>query len=206
MKFVANILSILFHPLLMVTYGIAMAFLISYMAIYPTQMKLYLLLSIFLTTAVFPGAIIFLMARHKKGVDWELSDRRTRTLPFLIYIVVVLVTDFFLFKMMMPFWLVAQLFGVAIAMLLALCINFFWKISAHMIGLGGLLGGIMGVSRIYLLNPYGVFIALLLIGGIVGTCRLYLKKHTVFQVFDGFLLGFIVIYISSLLSYFYFLI
>ena len=75
-----------------------------------------------------------------------------------------------------------------------------------MIGIGGLLGGIMGISRVYLLNPYWAFIIVLLIAGLLGGARIQLKKHPPAQVYAGFGLGFISIYISSLLSYFYFLI
>ena len=154
MRKVANILSIVFHPLLAVTYGLAMALSFSYLAIYPMKIKLLLLSGAFLMTAVVPAASIYLMAKEKKGVDWELSDRRSRTMPYLIYVGSVMVFLFFLFKMMLPFWVLAQLFGAAVAMLLALCVNFFWKISAHMVGIGGLLGGLMGISRIYAQNPY----------------------------------------------------
>ena len=206
MRKVANILSIVFHPLLAVTYGLAMALSFSYLAIYPMKIKLLLLSGAFLMTAVVPAASIYLMAKEKKGVDWELSDRRSRTMPYLIYVGSVMVFLFFLFKMMLPFWVLAQLFGAAVATLLALCVNFFWKISAHMVGIGGLLGGLMGISRIYAQNPYWGFIALILIAGSIGTSRLYLRKHTPFQIYCGFGLGFIVIYISSLLSYFYFFI
>lgn len=206
MRKIANILSTMFHPLLMVTYGIVMALSFSYLAIYPMKIKLILLSGVFLMTAVIPACFIYLMIKGGNGADWELSDRRNRTMPYLIYVGSVIATLFFLFKMMLPFWVLAQLLGTAVAMLLALCINFFWKISAHMIGIGGLLGGLMGISRIYMQNPYWGFIALILIAGCLGTSRLYLRKHTPFQVYCGFGLGFIVIYISSLLSYFYFFI
>lgn len=54
----------------------------------------------------------------------------------------------------MPFWLLAMLIGACVALVIALCVNFAWKISAHAIGIGGLLGAIMGVARIHMINPY----------------------------------------------------
>lgn len=206
MKHVANILSVLFHPLLMVTYGITMALSFTYLGIYPIQMKITLLTGVFMMTAVVPALFIGLMIKGNKKIKWSLDDRRDRTMPYLVYASSVLVTCFFLFKMMLPFWILALLFGTAFTMLLAMCINFFWKVSAHMVGIGGLLGGLMGVSRIYLLNPYWGFIGILLVAGALGTSRLYLRRHTPFQIYFGFGLGFIVIYISSLISYFYFFI
>lgn len=206
MRRVANILSTLFHPLLMVTYGIVMALSFSYLVIFPMKLKLIILSGVFLMTAVIPALFIYLMVKEKDGADWELSNRKYRTMPYLIYVGSVMAALFFLFKMMLPFWVLAQLFGAAVVMLIALCINFFWKISAHMIGIGGLLGGLMGISRIYAQNPYWGFIALTMAAGCIGTSRLYWGKHTPSQIYSGFGLGFIVIYISSLLSYFYFFI
>ena len=104
---------------------------------------------------------------------------------------------------MIPFWFLSLLMGACVALLFSLCINFFWKISAHALGIGGLLGGIMGVARIHLINPYWGFIIILLAAGLVGTSRIFLKRHTPMQVYAGFCLGFICTFVASLLSYIY---
>ena len=105
--------------------------------------------------------------------------------------------------MMIPFWFLSLLMGACVALLFSLCINFFWKISAHALGIGGLLGGIMGVARIHLINPYWGFIIILLAAGLVGTSRIFLKRHTPMQVYAGFCLGFICTFVASLMSYIY---
>ncbi len=206
MKLAANILSIIFHPLLMITYGVLLALTYTTLAIYPMQLKLWVLAGVFMMTAFVPALFIFLMIKIGKNGDYELTNRTDRTMPYLIYIASVIACVLYLSKMLMPVWVLSLVFGTAVAMLIAMCINFFWKISAHMIGIGGLLGGIMGISRVYLLNPYWAFIIVLLIAGLLGGARIQLKKHTPAQVYAGFGLGFISIYISSLLSYFYFFI
>lgn len=206
MKVLANILSVVFHPLLMVTYGVALAFASTYLAVYPLQMKLLILSGVFLMTAVVPGIFIALLVKYGNGGDLALTNRRVRTLPYLLFVASIVACAFFLLRMLMPFWLVAILFGTAAVMLMAMGINFVWKISAHMIGIGGLLGGVMGVAQLYALNPWISFIIGFLVAGCLGTSRLILKRHTPAQVYAGFGLGFIGIYISSLLSYFYFFI
>ena len=90
-----------------------------------------------------------------------------------------------------------------VAMGITLLVNFVWKISAHCIGIGGLLGGLMGVSRIYHLNPYPSLMAWILLAGMLATSRLYLEKHTPTQVYIGFCLGFICTFASSIVSYIY---
>jgi membrane-associated phospholipid phosphatase len=43
-------------------------------------------------------------------------------------------------------------------------------------------------------NPYYMFMGLFLIAGLVGTSRLILRRHTLYQVIAGFLLGLLVSY------------
>ena len=203
MRLFSTILSTLFHPLLMVTYGITFALMGTFLALYPLRMKLLIWGSAFLSTAVLPGLFIYLLTRTGAASDLELTKRKERALPYLIVISSVALCLYFLYRMMMPFWLIAILMGICVALLIALCINFFWKISAHMIGIGGLLGGLMGVARIHLINPYPAFMAVLLIAGLLGTSRIFLKRHTPLQVYAGFSLGFMCTFVASMMSYIY---
>lgn len=83
MKVLANILSVVFHPLLMVTYGVALAFASTYLAVYPLQMKLLILSGVFLMTAVVPGIFIALLVKYGNGGDLALTNRRVRAVPAL---------------------------------------------------------------------------------------------------------------------------
>lgn len=203
MRLFSNIISGMFHPLLMVTYGVVLALTFTYLAIYPPTMKLLLAGGAFLSTAVVPGGFILMMVKNGAAADMELSDRHERAVPYLIIITSLLVCTFYMYKMMLPFWFLSLLIGACVAMILALLINFYWKISAHTIGIGGLLGGIMGVARIHLINPYWAFILVIVIAGLVGTSRIFLKRHTPMQVYAGFCLGFMCTFVASFLSYIY---
>lgn len=203
MKVFANLISFLFHPLLMVTYGVVLALTFTFLAIYPLNMKLLIAGGVFVSTAVIPGLFIFLLVKNGAAVDIELSNRKERLVPYLIFITSILVCVFFLYKMLMPFWLLAMLMGACVALVIALVINFYWKISAHAIGIGGLLGGIMGVARIHMINPYWAFISVFVIAGLVATSRIFLKRHTPMQVYAGFSLGFICTFVASIVSYIY---
>lgn len=203
MRLFSNIISGMFHPLLMVTYGMILALSFTYLAIYPPMMKALLAGGAFMSTAVVPGLFIYLMVRNGAAVDLELSDRKERVVPYLIIITSILVCIFYMYKMRVPFWFLSLLMGSGFASLLALLINFYWKISAHTLGIGGLLGGIMGVARMHLINPYWAFIIVLIAAGLVGTSRIFLKRHTPMQVYAGFFLGFICTFVASLMSYLY---
>ncbi len=196
-------MSILFHPLLMVTYGVILALSYTYLAIYPMQMKLYLALGVLICTAIIPGLLIILMVKSGAAGDLELTDRRERVIPYLIFITANMVCLFYLFKLQMPFWLLSMFVGVCVALFIALCINFTWKISAHAMGVGGLLGAVMGAARIQLINPYWLFICIIIAWGLVATSRIILNKHTPMQVYGGFILGFICTFGASFMSFIY---
>lgn len=206
MRLFSNIVSFIFHPLLMVTYGMLLAFLFTILSIYPFQVKLFIAIGTFVTTALVPAIFIYLLVKNGAAVDIELSDRRERSVPYLILITSILLCAFTLYKMFMPYWLLSLLVGACVALVVALFINFFWKISAHTIGVGGLLGAIMGISDMNKINPYWAIIVVLIITGFVATSRIYLKRHTPMQVYAGFCLGFICTFVASAMSYIYLLI
>jgi membrane-associated phospholipid phosphatase len=206
MKTAANIASIVFHPLLMVPYGIGLALNYTYLAIYPSTLKLYLAGGVFLCTTIIPGLLILLIIKQGAATDMELTNRRERTIPYLILIASNMACLFYLFKMQMPFWLLSLFVGICLALFIALLINFVWKISAHAIGVGGLLGAVMAVAQIQMLNPYRLFICILLAGGIVCTSRIILQKHTPMQAYAGFVLGFTATFGASFTSFIFILI
>ena len=82
---------------------------------------------------------------------------------------------------------------LSLIILLVGLINTVWKISAHTVGLGGVLGTIMP-----LLVKYGdtdlfmPFVTLIALSGLVASARLQLNAHTPGQVGAGFGLGLLV--------------
>lgn len=203
MRLFANIISIVFHPLLMLTYGVILALSFTGLVILPPMAKLYIVGGVFASTALLPGLFIYLLVRNGAAGDLELTDRRERLLPYLIFVVSILSSLYFMNRMMMPYWLLAVLAGTCVALLIAMCVNFFWKISAHEIGAGGLLGGLMGYAEIHHLNFSWAFMILFLVAGLLGTSRIFLGKHTPMQVYAGFTLGFACTFLSSLWGYIY---
>ncbi len=192
--------------MLMVTYGVALALTFTFLSmLYPLPLKLWILGGTFTSTALVPGLFIYLLVKNGAAGDVELSNRKERAIPYLIIISSLLICVFFLYRMLIPVWLLAILLGACVALFIALCVNFVWKISAHAIGIGGLLGGIMGVARLHMINPYWAFIAVLIAAGLLGTSRIFLKRHTPMQVYAGFGLGFICTFVAPLVSIYLFI-
>jgi membrane-associated phospholipid phosphatase len=89
---------------------------------------------------------------------------------------------------------VFQLFllGAAICSATGLLINFYSKVSIHMIGTGGLLGAIIGLSLRLNAGLIPLIVLIILISGFTGFARLKLNAHTQEQVYAGFLTGLII--------------
>jgi hypothetical protein len=72
----------------------------------------------------------------------------------------------------------------------AAIITFFWKISVHSLGIGGIVGILLIISSMVPESPVNyLLLAAILISGIVLSARLKLQAHTQAQVYVGFLLG-----------------
>lgn len=98
-----------------------------------------------------------------------------------------------LFNNSLGMYYTPYLLGCTFVILVAEIITFFWKISLHTIGMGGLLGFFLemmlhmqGTTIFSILFPFLVIIA-----GLVGTSRLYLNAHTPAQVYAGYAVGFL---------------
>jgi len=78
-----------------------------------------------------------------------------------------------------------------ISLNLALIITFFWKISLHMAGISGVIGGLLILSIKFGLGISPFLLIAIVAAGFVASARLYLNAHNPSQIFVGFAIGFI---------------
>jgi membrane-associated phospholipid phosphatase len=101
--------------------------------------------------------------------------------------------------MQLPIFLLLVAIGAMVALLAVTIINHWWKISAHLTGIGGLLGGICSFAINYSTLPIALIITVLVAALLLMYARLYLNAHTPLQVVCGFLLGLLCTFIPSLI-------
>jgi len=196
LKTLANIFSVLLHPMLMPTYGLLLLFFgvegIIYDYMTPEPLKWRLIIILFVFTFVFPSINIYLLYRFKRVSDLTLSLSHERTYPYLV-------TALFYFGLFYLLWDVnlwpeIKLFigGAGVAILITALINPLTKISAHMVGIGGLTGMLVAVSYMTRFEMT-LWVALVIVAaGISGASRLFLQAHTAAQVYLGFVVGLLV--------------
>ncbi len=168
---------------------------------YSPSLRVSLLVLVFIGTFAVPSLLIYYLYRTGFLTDLNMPDRTDRRLPYLITgMVYLVVTYLFAFRMSLfsetsPE--VAIILGsITLSILLVGLINTVWKISAHTVGIGGVLGTVMLLlikhSDTELFMP---FIGLIVLSGLVASARLQLNAHTVGQVGAGLGLG---VFVSGL--------
>jgi membrane-associated phospholipid phosphatase len=81
-------------------------------------------------------------------------------------------------------------YGMTVGLIIAyLLIYKNFKISLHMLGIGGLLGFLMFVSYHYELNLLILISSFFIISGLIAISRIKLKAHTLKEIYLGFLVG-----------------
>ncbi len=201
MKQISHIFSGVFSPLLVPTYAMILAVSLTILCYLPMSAKLTVCAATFFITCFLPLLAIYLLLKMMVVSDPGLNQRAERPIPYAITILCYLGCALYLYRASAPGWLTGFMVGGAVAALISLVVNFWWKISAHAAALGGLVammfrvaGSGVGVHDMLLWTIIAVVIT-----GCVGTSRVYLRRHTLLQVAAGTLNGFVCVYLMSCL-------
>lgn len=192
-EILSKIISAIFHPLLMPTYAMLVIFNsgthFSYM---PFEIKKLVFILVLLSTLVIPVAIIPFLINLKVVSDFTMEKGRERFFPFLV----TAMAYYFAYQVLknislsMTGFIEIMLLASAILVFFCLLVSLKWKISAHLTGIGGMMGAMIYFSLSYYVNSSLLIIALSLIAGAVAYARLQLNAHTPAQVYVGFISGF----------------
>lgn len=194
--------SIVLYPMLMPLYGMLL-FFTSTQTLLPLLPTAYIVIGIVGTmvlTLVIP--IILLLYMWRKGYidSLHMHDSKQRTTPYIYTLICYCFWAYFLHAtLQLPIFMLLVAIGAIVALLIVTIINHWWKISAHLTGIGGLLGGICSFALNYSVLPIYLIIIALLLSLLLMYARLYLNAHTPLQVVCGFLLGLICTSIPTLI-------
>jgi hypothetical protein len=196
MRGFALFISVILHPMLMATYGCLLLFFGIKNTVYdfmtPLETKWRITLIVFLFSFLFPTLNILILFKLKRLPSLSLSNQKDRTFPYLL----TAVFYFGLFYLLMDIniWNSIKVFviGAGIAILFTAIINLKFKISAHMVGIGGLLGILISLSFLIKYDMTLFYVLIIVLAGLVGFARLYLNAHKPNQLYLGFFLGLLV--------------
>jgi hypothetical protein len=200
----STFLSFLFHPLLMPMYGIWLLFHFnrqdSFVLYIGQKLVLFSFsewnfriafsLIIFFFTFGLPVLFSLLLVRTGKIQSLYMERKEERRYPYLFTVLMYLVFYQLLQAFHFPVMVQFVFMGAILSLVLCALINWGWKISAHMIGIGSMAAIIiiLGIYArrdvIYLLIPT------ILLAGLLGSARLKLQAHQPAEIYAGFIAGF----------------
>lgn len=188
---IARLISWILHPMLIPTY--AMLLILSqdtfFVLVLPERLKLILAGLIVANTLLLP--LIFIWMMRQRGIisSYQMPSRSERTFPFATTALFYFATFYMMYNLGLPGVFYLFVLGGGILIVIAMIINFFWKISIHMIGIGGLTGGFIGLNYQMLIHSNGLVLLLIFLSGLVGFARLKQNTHNQTQVYVGFIAG-----------------
>lgn len=183
------LLSVICNPIVVPTVGVVAIFAFSYLAILPWTYKISVTILVMGFTMILPLLFIRLYQWLNGWKLKELEHRHKRFIPYLLIICSYTGCIFVMRHLSIPHYVVGIIGSALASMAICLCINNFWKISAHMAGIGQLIGGLIAFSMIFYYNPLGWLCLLILLAGVEGSCSITLRKHTLSQVLIGGAIG-----------------
>ena len=208
LKILAQTISVIFHPLLMLTYMLIILlvvnpFLFGYRNLKDADM---IFIVVFATTVFAPMMIVLVMYLMRWFKSFQMRDKQERIAPYLVCGV------FYLSLYLMvsggntyPLAFQICTLGVVIAIFVAFFVNNFSLVSIHAVGAGGLVSMVIlthmnfayssfdislpGISTFVMHKDILLFISVI-VAGMICSARLFLKAHKVSDVYGGFIIGF----------------
>lgn len=160
-----------------------------------SEAKTYVYLVGFTTTFLLPLVSFYLLKRMGWISSFLMPDPKQRRVPLMIVSFFALLGAFILHKVDAPVIFPLFLNGVSITLLICAIISANWKISIHLLGMGGLIGLILAISLKWMLDLRMVLSFLILLSALVAWARLRLNEHNIYQVLAGLILGFTAIFL-----------
>lgn len=147
---------------------------------------------LFIGTVLLPILSVLIMLRFGRIESVQMEQQKERNWPLLQAAIIYLIAYYMIQGRVVPIFIQLFLLGSILGILISLLINLRWKISLHMIGIGGLCGGITIAMITQDFGSPMILSICFLIAGLLGTARLYLQSHSPAQILAGFATGFLV--------------
>ena len=186
---VARITSIVFTPFSIPFLAFLVLFLFSYLRIMPILYKGIVLGIVYCFTILTPTITIFLFRKINGFARQELSERKKRYVPILLTIISYVFCLLMMRKLNIPWYMTGIIFVSLVISIICILVNLKWKLSEHMAGMGGIIGGLVSFSALFSYNLVVWLCLFILIAGILGSARIVLGHHTLGEVLSGFVVG-----------------
>ncbi|MDE6230467.1 MAG: phosphatase PAP2 family protein [Muribaculaceae bacterium] len=197
----AQFLSWIMVPFFMPLYGTLLAFHLSLLRYVGAGSKWGVIIVVALLNILVPSLIVLLLKRLGVVQDLGLNGRRERLIPYIITVVCMLSTGWFVYVKGAPLWLVMFFVAGGVAGIIDTIINLRWKISAHAAGAAGVVALLLRIMHTGYAEPgvVGWLLVAVFLTGAVASARLWLGRHTLGQVLAGAGVGFCSVFFLTMI-------
>ena len=185
----AKIISSIFPPWYLALLGFILLLMFSYLNMLPWQMKLIMVLMVYLFTVLMPYWAIHIYCHVNGWTRHEMGRRERRIVPYVISIVCYVSLLYLMQTFNMPQFTQAVVAGALAIQIVCALANLWIKVSTHAAAIGGIIGALMAFSLIFSFDPTAWLCVCILICGIVCTSRMILRQHTLGEIGLGVLIG-----------------
>lgn len=190
---ISKIISIVLHPIFMPIIAFYLSLqLIPNLGFTITNYLTFIYLILIVSTILLPLMSILFLIKKKLVSSLEMRSHKERSLPLFITSLWMIYGHYKLMDILAftPI-LKAELISAIILIFIAAVISKYWKISLHMIGIGGVVGVLFSLNFLFGGLSKVIMISILF-SGVLGVSRLNEKAHSHAQIYLGFLVGFLV--------------
>ena len=193
-----KIVSILFHPVFVPTITVFLVVKIYSNIIILENQAGIILIGTCVFSLILPLLSVFILLLTKKIDSLEMPKKEERFLPILFASIWMILGFYFMKEIFSYAPIMKSIYlGAIYIMLIALLITKKWKISLHMLAIGGATGVFIMLEFLFGQNLMLLLITIL-ISGILGFSRLSLKAHSLNQIYAGFIVGNVIMGLSIL--------
>ena len=187
----AQVISVLGHPLFMPLYAFGLLIYTNpYINMMITETSKYFTLGILLVFTIILPVLTSVLFKLFGLIDsLYMKTAKERRWPFLLTLIWYYMGIQLLTRIYVPQSFLLLMIGATSIVGVALVITSLWKISIHMLGIGGVIGAIIGISQRFQFDHSILLIALILFAGLIGYSRLKTNSHNFRQVYAGFIVG-----------------
>ena len=187
----AQFISIIGHPLFMPVYAVALIFEFNpYIDLQlPNSIQVIVLSILSVFTIILPLLTAIILQKFGVVKSIYMKTAEERKWPFLLSVLWYYLGFELLSNIALPISLYLLMIGAMFVILVAHFITLRWKISVHMLGIGGVIGAMIGLSQRFQFNHFYLILVLFFVAGLIGYARLKTNSHNYRQVYIGFILG-----------------
>jgi hypothetical protein len=194
-NFLARIISVLFHPLLMATYLFwLLSWTLPSALLLSPESHLPIIVLIFIVTFMLPATNLGIFKIFGTISSFAMADRKERIFPFLFISLIYVLDTYLLFYYRGKIGLSSNFLRLMIVIDLLVIVStvatLFFKVSVHSVAIWGVIGITLLLTKISEVNMlfYSVII-LIVLAGLIMSSRLQLHAHNSREVMWGGVLG-----------------